>query len=105
MGDFVLCAGDIPAMALIEGCIRLVPGVVHSPESVCYESFQEPLLEHPQYTRPSVWKERHVPPVLLSGNHAHIAQWKKESALEDTAIRRPDLLSPDVLPPDVLPPS
>lgn len=92
LGDFVLCAGDIPAMALIEGCIRLLPGVVHSPESVRHESFQEPMLEHPQYTRPAVWQGRHVPSVLLSGNHAHIEQWKRERSLADTHTRRPDLL-------------
>jgi tRNA (guanine37-N1)-methyltransferase len=92
LGDFVLCGGDIPAMALIEGCVRLLPGVVHNPESTLRESFQKPLLEHPQYTRPQEWRGISVPDVLISGHHGHIKAWQEACALKDTQERRPDLL-------------
>jgi tRNA (guanine37-N1)-methyltransferase len=91
LGDFVLCGGDIPAMALIEGCIRLLPGVLHNAESTVNESFQSPLLEHPLYTKPAQWKDMAVPEVLLSGHHLNIEQWKQQQSIQDTRTRRPDL--------------
>jgi tRNA (guanine37-N1)-methyltransferase len=92
LGDFVLCGGDIPAMALIEGCVRLLPGVVHNPESTLRESFQTPMLEHPQYTRPQEWRGLPVPDVLVSGHHGKIRAWQETRALQDTQKRRPDLV-------------
>jgi tRNA (guanine37-N1)-methyltransferase len=91
LGDFVLCGGDIPAMALIEGCVRLLPGVVHNPESTVTESFQCDLLEHPQYTRPQEWQGMTVPDVLLSGHHRRIQQWQKDQSSAHTQVQRPDL--------------
>jgi tRNA (guanine37-N1)-methyltransferase len=92
LGDFVLCGGDIPAFALLEGCVRLLPGVLGNPQSARNESFQSGLLEHPLYTRPAVWQGLEVPEVLLSGHHKAIADWQKQKALEDTSHMRPDLL-------------
>jgi len=91
LGDFVLCGGDLPAMALIEGCVRLLPGVLHNPESTVGESFQCDLLEHPQYTRPAHWQGLDVPDVLISGHHGHIHAWQKEKSLVYTEKKRPDL--------------
>ena len=93
LGDFVLCGGDIPAMAFIEGCVRYLPGVVGNAQSVASESFCHDLLEHPQYTRPKIWKEKGVPEVLTSGHHAKIAQWKKVLSEQHTKKIRPDLWS------------
>ena len=93
LGDFVLCGGDIPAMAFIEGCVRYLPGVVGNAQSVASESFCHGLLEHPQYTRPKIWKEKGVPEVLTSGHHAKIAQWKKVLSEQHTKKIRPDLWS------------
>ncbi len=95
IGDYVLCGGEIPAMALIEGMIRLIPGVLGNPESIQTESFQTSLLEGPQYTRPAEFHGLHVPDVLRSGDHAAIATWRAERAREYTRQRRPDLLSTD----------
>ena len=95
IGDYVLCGGEIPAMALIEGMIRLIPGVLGNPESTQTESFQTSLLEGPQYTRPAEFHGLHVPDVLRSGDHAAIATWRAERAREFTRQRRPDLLSSD----------
>ena len=92
LGDFVLCGGAIPAMALIEGCIRLLPGVMNNIESTVHESFQSPFIEHPLYTRPAQWQGLSVPEILLSGHHQNIDQWKKSKSQEDTLSRRPDLL-------------
>ena len=91
LGDFVLCGGDIPAMAFIEGCIRLLPGVLHNPDSCISESFQRPLLEHPLYTRPATWNGVSVPEVLISGHHGQIKAWQQEQSKEHTKKVRPDL--------------
>jgi len=92
IGDYVLCGGEIPAMALIEGMIRLIPGVLGNPESAQTESFQESLLEGPHYTRPAEFRGLTVPEVLRSGDHAAIATWRDERAREFTRQRRPDLM-------------
>ncbi len=91
LGDFVLTCGEIPALALLNGVIRLLPGTVGKVESLKAESFEEGLLDFPQYTRPSVFREWDVPSVLLSGNHQAIAQWRKAQQLQRTRDRRPDL--------------
>ncbi|QCE35350.1 tRNA (guanosine(37)-N1)-methyltransferase TrmD [Acetobacteraceae bacterium] len=92
LGDFVLSGGEIPALALLDSCIRLLPGVMGSEESLKEESFSNGLLEYPQYTRPANWDGLEVPEVLLSGNHAAIREWRAEKSLEATQKRRPDLL-------------
>lgn len=92
IGDFVLTGGEIPAMAVLDTVARLVPGVVGKSESLVSESFSEDLLEYPQYTRPEIFNKKRVPKVLLSGNHAKIAEWRKKEALKRTKKRRPDLL-------------
>jgi tRNA (guanine37-N1)-methyltransferase len=92
IGDYVLSGGEVPAMAVIEGLVRLIPGVLGNPESARQESFQACLLEGPQYTRPSEFRGAVVPNVLLSGNHAAIARWRSERAQQITQQRRPDLL-------------
>jgi tRNA (guanine37-N1)-methyltransferase len=94
IGDYVLCGGEIPAMALIEGMVRLQPGLLGNAESVHQESFAQEILEGPQYTRPPEFRGRAVPKQLLSGNHAEIDRWRKEKAMELTRRRRPDLLAP-----------
>lgn len=91
LGDFVLAGGEVAAMALLEACVRLLPGVLGQPESLAEESFEAGLLEHPHYTRPPVWEGREIPPVLLSGDHARIATWRKAQSEELTKARRPDL--------------
>ncbi|GAB4517698.1 MAG: tRNA (guanosine(37)-N1)-methyltransferase TrmD [Amphiplicatus sp.] len=91
IGDFVLAGGEIAVMALIEACVRLVPGVLGSPSSLREESFEAGLLEYPQYTRPRVFEGREIPGVLMSGDHAKIAAWRREKAEETTRTRRPDL--------------
>jgi tRNA (guanine37-N1)-methyltransferase len=95
MGDYVLNGGEVAAMAMIEAIGRLIPGVVGNPESLIEESHSDGLLEYPSYTKPARWRERDVPPVLLSGNHAAIAQWRREQQLERTLRVRPDLLPPE----------
>ncbi len=90
LGDFVLAGGEVAAMALLEATIRLLPGAITA-ESVAEESFAHGLLEYPHYTRPAEWQGRAVPPVLLSGNHAAIAAWRREEAARATRERRPDL--------------
>lgn len=97
LGDFVLTGGDIPAFALIDGCVRLLPGVVGKEASLGEESFGDGeyanLLEYPHYTKPSLWEDREVPPVLLSGHHKNIDQWRLQQARALTKARRPDLLT------------
>jgi tRNA (guanine37-N1)-methyltransferase len=93
IGDFVLCGGEVPAMAIIEAVCRLVPGVVGNPRSVETESFQDGRLEGPQYTRPAEYRGHAVPEVLRSGNHGEIERWRREQARERTRRRRPDLLT------------
>ena len=92
LGDFVLTGGEIPAMALINGVMRLLPGTVGKAESLQSESFESGLLDYPQYTRPANFRGWKVPDVLLSGNHAAIAKWRYEQQIKRTRDRRPDLL-------------
>jgi len=91
IGDFVLAGGEIAAMALIEACARLIPGVLGSASSLGEESFEGGLLEYPQYTRPREFEGRAIPDVLLSGDHKRIADWRDEKRKEITRTRRPDL--------------
>ncbi len=93
IGDFVLTGGEIPAMAVIDAVARLIPGVLGDPESSTQDSFSGGLLDHPHYTRPEVYRGLRVPEVLLSGDHARIARWRREQAERRTAERRPDLLA------------
>lgn len=93
LGDFVLTCGEIPALALINGVIRLLPGAVGKAESIRADSFEDGLLDYPHYTRPAVFRGWEVPAVLLSGNHQKIAQWRREKQLEITRKKRPDLLA------------
>ena len=92
IGDYVLTGGELPAMVLIESIIRLLPGALSSEESFSDESHYNGLLEYPQYTRPRVFNDLHVPDILLSGDHKKIEEWKKYKSLEITYIKRPDLL-------------
>lgn len=92
LGDFVLTAGEIPALALINGVVRLLPGTVGKAESVALDSFEDGLLDYPHYTRPADFRGLKVPDVLLSGNHAEIDRWRRQQQLERTRQRRPDLL-------------
>ena len=91
LGDVVLSGGEPAAIALLDACIRLLPGVMGAPSSGAEESFEEGLLEYPHYTRPQEWEGRTIPEVLRSGDHAKIAAWRKRRAEEDTRSRRPDL--------------
>lgn len=91
LGDFVLTCGEIPALALINGTVRLLPGTVGKEESLKAESFEAGLLDYPQYTRPPEFRGFTVPDVLLSGNHAEIARWRREQQIHRTRARRPDL--------------
>jgi len=93
LGDFVLTGGEIPALALLNGVVRLLPGTVGKVESLKAESFEAGLLDYPQYTRPAEFRDLKVPDVLLSGNHAEIARWRHEQQLARTRDRRPDLLA------------
>ena len=93
LGDYVLNGGEVAVMAMIEAIGRLVPGVVGNPESLVEESHEDGLLEYPSFTKPAVWREREVPPVLLSGNHGAVASWRREQQIERTRERRPDLLA------------
>ncbi len=100
LGDFVLTGGEIPAMALLNGVMRLLPGTVGKVESLKAESFEEGLLDYPQYTRPANFRGWKVPEVLLNGNHADIARWRYQQQLQKTRDRRPDLLENVNLPQD-----
>jgi tRNA (guanine37-N1)-methyltransferase len=91
IGDYVLCGGEVPALAIVEGVVRLVPGVLGNPDSAREDSFGGGFLEGPQYTRPPAFRGLAVPKVLLSGDHAAIARWREEKAEERTRQRRPDL--------------
>ncbi len=91
LGDFVLTCGEIPALALLNGVIRLLPGTVGKEESLKLESFEAGLLDYPQYTRPAEFRGWKVPEVLRSGNHLAIAEWRKDQQMQRTRIRRPDL--------------
>jgi len=92
IGDYVLMGGELPAMVLMDCVMRFVPGVLGSGESVQSESFEDGLLEYPQYTRPQNFRGMTVPEVLVSGHHKNILEWQREQALMKTADRRPDLL-------------
>jgi tRNA (guanine37-N1)-methyltransferase len=93
LGDFILTCGEIPALALINGVVRLRPGTVGKVESLKSESFEAGLLDYPQYTRPAEFRGWKVPDVLLSGNHAEIANWRFQQQIQRTRDRRPDLYS------------
>jgi len=95
IGDYVLSGGEVPALVLLEAVTRLVPGVIGRQESHERDSFEEGLLDHPQYTRPPEFRGMRVPEVLLSGNHAEIERWRRERALDRTRRMRPDLLGSD----------
>ena len=92
IGDYVLTGGELPAMVMIDAVSRLIPGVLHNDTSAEFESFQDNLLEYPQYTRPEEWHGKKVPEILLSGHHANIEKWRREQSVIRTAERRPDLL-------------
>ena len=92
IGDYVLTGGELPAMVMIDAVSRLIPGVLHNDTSAEFESFQDNLLEYPQYTRPEEWHGKKVPVILLSGHHANIEKWRREQSVIRTAKRRPDLL-------------
>lgn len=92
LGDYVLNGGEVAVMAMIEAAGRLVPGVVGNPESLVEESHEDGLLEYPGYTKPAVWRGLEVPPVLLSGHHGRVAEWRREQQLERTRRVRPELL-------------
>ena len=92
IGDYVLTGGELPAMVMVDAISRLVPGVLHNNVSAEFESFQDNLLEYPQYSRPEEWHGKKVPPVLLSGHHANIEKWRREQSILRTKERRPDLL-------------
>jgi tRNA (guanine37-N1)-methyltransferase len=91
VGDYVLSGGEIAAMALIDACVRLLPGVMGSAESASEESFSDSLLEYPQYTRPQAFEGRQIPEILTSGDHAKVAAWRRAKAEALTQARRPDL--------------
>lgn len=92
MGDFVLSGGELPAMALMDAVIRLLPGVLNTEASAIEDSFVNGLLDSPHYTRPETYEGMAVPPVLMGGNHAEIVKWRRQRMLEATAKKRPDLL-------------
>lgn len=94
IGDYVLAGGELPAMVLIEACVRLIPGVLGASESLASESFETGLLEYPQYTKPREWQGRSIPDILLSGDHKKIEEWRRRQAEDLTAARRPDLMGP-----------
>lgn len=91
LGDFVMTGGELAAQAMIDATVRLLPGVLGNQASLGEESFETGLLEYPQYTRPALWQDRAVPEILLSGDHAKIAEWRRLQALDITKNRRPDL--------------
>jgi tRNA (guanine37-N1)-methyltransferase len=92
IGDYVLSGGEIAAQVLLDACVRLIPGVMGKNHSGVEESHEDGLLEHPQYTRPRSWEGRDIPDVLLSGDHARIARWRREQAEALTRARRPDMI-------------
>lgn len=92
VGDYIVTGGEIPAMALVDSVVRLIPGVLAKTEATVHESFEDNLLEYPQYTRPEDYNGTKVPSILLSGDHAKILAWQKEQAVLKTKKRRPDLV-------------
>ncbi len=91
IGDYVLTGGELPAMVMVDAVARLVPGVLHNDESATTESFHNDLLEYPQYSRPEIWRDKKVPEILLSGNHAKVDEWRLAQSIERTKRLRPDL--------------
>ena len=91
LADIVLSGGETAALAILDACIRLLPGVMGAPDSGVEESYENGLIEYPQYTRPQQWEGRTIPEVLRSGDHAKIAAWRKARSEDDTRLRRPDL--------------
>ena len=91
IGVYVLTGGELPAMVMVDAVARLVPGVLHNNESATTESFHNDLLEYPQYSRPEVWRDKKVPEILLSGNHAKVDEWRLAQSIERTKRLRPDL--------------
>jgi len=92
IGDYVLTGGELAALVVVDAVVRLIPGVLGDGESMLTDSFQDELLDHPSYTRPPVYRDMHVPEVLLSGDHKSIERWRRERRLEKTRRRRKDLL-------------
>ena len=92
IGDYVLTGGELPAMVMVDAISRMVPGVLTNDESGSTESFEGNLLEYPQYSRPEEWMGKKVPPILLSGDHKKVDEWRREQAILRTIERRPDLL-------------
>lgn len=92
IGDYILTGGELPAMIMVDAISRLVPGVLHNDVSAEFESFQDNLLEYPQYSRPEIWHDKRVPEILLSGHHGNIEKWRREQSVLRTAKLRPDLL-------------
>ena len=93
VGDYILTCGELPAMILVDSVARLIPGFLGDEDSKVSESFEEDLLEYPQYTRPAVYKRMKVPEILLSGNHKAINEWRRNQAVRRTKRRRPDLMN------------
>ena len=93
LGDYVLNGGEVAVLAMVEAVARLLPGVIGNAESLVEESHEDGLLEYPVYTKPARWRDRAVPEVLLSGNHAAIARWRRDERLRRTALRRPDMIA------------
>ncbi|MBQ7581460.1 MAG: tRNA (guanosine(37)-N1)-methyltransferase TrmD, partial [Lachnospiraceae bacterium] len=91
IGDYVLTGGELPALIMIDAIARLIPGVLHNDESADTETFENDLLEYPQYTRPEVWHGKKVPEVLLSGHHENVDKWRFEQSVKRTQKNRPDL--------------
>ena len=91
IGDYVLTGGELPAMVMVDAIARLVPGVLHNSDSAVTESFYDGLLEYPQYSRPEVWRDKRVPEILLSGDHAKVDEWRRLQSIERTKKLRPDL--------------
>jgi tRNA (guanine37-N1)-methyltransferase len=92
IGDYVLAGGEVAAMVLLEAVVRLIPGVLGAEESHADESFENGVLEYPQYTRPAMFEGREIPAVLTSGDHGKVAKWRREESEKLTRMRRPDLL-------------
>lgn len=91
IGDYVLTGGELPAMVMVDAIARLVPGVLNNEESAVGETFEDDLLEYPQYSRPEVWMGKKVPEILLSGDHARVDEWRLNMSIEKTKLLRPDL--------------
>lgn len=97
IGDYVLTGGELPAMVMIDAISRLLEDVLHNEASAEFETFYDNLLEYPQYSRPEIWRDKQVPPVLLSGHHANIEKWRREQSIMLTVDHRPDLIEQAVL--------